>query len=204
MSLSALSPFSLIMSNKAQNTPPHHHHLETRCWENDYYSCTFLWCTTKLCGIGDRNIRLLGICNYNFKWSETVLLIANNRFSLCLFFKIQLLTHLIIFQWCQQFGLVWLISRCRICALRRVSVQFFSDYSAAPHQMYCSFFIQSLLHILFIQTTAFYLYTGFILPDTVSTTAVVNAPGGHSFQTNLTIKVKVQQSASSHACKDFS
>lgn len=65
-------PFSLIMSNRAQNTPPHHHHLETLCWENDYYSrCTFLCHTTKHCSIEGRNIWLLVICNYNLEWSKS-------------------------------------------------------------------------------------------------------------------------------------
>jgi len=41
-------PFSLLMSNSAQNTPPHLNHLHTLCWENDYYSCcTLQWCNNK-------------------------------------------------------------------------------------------------------------------------------------------------------------
>lgn len=64
-------PFSLIMSNSAQNTPPHHHHLDTLCWESDYYSCcTFLWRTTKHRGTEGNNIRLRLICNYNLEWSK--------------------------------------------------------------------------------------------------------------------------------------
>lgn len=64
-------PFSLVMSNSAQNTPPLHHHLDTLWWENDYYSChTLLWRTIKHRGTKGSNIRLLVICNSNLDGSK--------------------------------------------------------------------------------------------------------------------------------------
>lgn len=81
-------PFSLIMSNRAQNTPTHHHHLDTLCWEKWLLFMLFIAVAPTM---EIWKAEASGCWRFAIViWSDQkTFLITNNPLNLCMIFRIQ-------------------------------------------------------------------------------------------------------------------